>query len=303
MGGLLLTFALRVADLIVRSLPRPAAYGLAGLAGRAWYGLAPRRRALVTESLGRVAAATGRPTDARAMRAMVRRAFVEHARYYVELLRAPHYPDDRIGEIVVADDWEHWRAVLKRGVVIAGVHLGNFEPFGHLVAAQGIRAVAPIEVIEPRALFEFLADRRASGGSLVELVPLARSRRRMTETLRAGGVAALIADRDLRGDGMPVTMFGHPTTLPVGPAVLALVTERPLIAAACYRDGPDRFRGHAWPVEFERSGDRRADTAQIIERLARIYEEAIAAAPEQWFACFQPYWTDQRERAAAEKRS
>jgi len=303
MGGYLLTIALRVADLVVRALPSGAAYGLADLAGRTWYRLAPARRALVGESLGRVAAATGRPTDARAMRAMVRRAFIEHARYYVELLRSPHYPDEEIDEIVVADDWDHWREVLKRGVVIAGVHLGNFEPFGHLVAAQGIRAVAPVEEIEPRALYEFLVERRASGGNLVELVPLARSRRRMTEALRQGGVAALIADRDLRGDGLPVTIFGHPTTLPVGPAVLALVTDRPLIAAACYRDGPDRFRGHAWPVDIERSGDRRADTARIIDRLARIYEEAIGAAPEQWFGCFQPYWSDQRERAAAERRS
>jgi lauroyl/myristoyl acyltransferase len=303
MGGFLLTVALRVADRIVRALPRGAAYGLADLAGRAWYRLAPARRALVTESLGRVAAATGRPTDPRAIRAMVHRAFIEHARYYVELLRSPHYPDDRIAEIVVADDWDHWREVLKRGVVIAGVHLGNFEPFGHLVAAQGIRAVAPVEEIEPRALYEFLVERRASGGSLVEIVPLSRSRRRMTEALQRGGVAALIADRDLRGNGMPVTMFGHPTTLPIGPALLALVTDRPLIAAACYRDAPDRFRGHAWPVEVERSGDRRADTARIVERLARIFEEAIAAAPEQWFGCFQPYWTDQRQRAAAERHS
>lgn len=301
MARLPLTIALRVADALVRALPRGAAYALADLAGRAWYRLAPERRALVGESLGRVAAATGRPTDARAVRAMVRRAFVEHARYYVELLRAPHYPDDEIGQIVVADDWEHWREVLGRGVVIAGVHLGNFEPFGHLVAAEGIRAVAPIEEIEPRALFEFLVERRASGGNLVELVPLGRSRRRMTEVLRAGGVAALIADRDLAGSGMPVTIFGHPTTLPVGPALLALVTDRPLIAAACYRDAPERFRGHAWPVEVERSGDRRADTARIIERLARIFEEAIGAAPEQWFGCFQPYWTDQRERAAGRR--
>lgn len=302
MGGFALTIALRVADLVIRGLPRGAAYGVAGLAGRAWYRLAPRRRALVSESLARVAAATGRSTDERAMRAMVHRAFIEHARYYLELLRSPHYPAARMGEIVVADDWEHWGEALRAGVVIAGVHLGNFEPFGHLVAALGVRAVAPVEEIRPRALYEFLVERRASGGSLVELVPLGRSRRRMTEALNHGGVAALIADRDLRGDGVPVTMFGHPTTLPIGPALLALVTGRPLIAAACYRDAPERFRGHAWAVEVERSGDRRADAARTVERLGRIYEEAIAAAPEQWFGCFQPYWTDQRQRVAAEKR-
>jgi len=299
MRGLLLRFGLNAADLLVRSLPRGVAYGLADLAGRAWYRFAPTRRALVAENLARVSAATGRPTSGRAFRRLVKRAFIEHARYYLELLRAPHYPDDRIDEMVRAEDWAHWAEVMRRGVVVATPHFGSFEPFGHLVAAHGISGVVPVEEIRPRELFEFLLSRRAAGRGVVA-IPLSRARRPMLETLRSGGLVGIAADRDLAGDGIAVEMFGHPTTLPSGPAALALLSGRPLMLATCTREGPERFVGRGWAVEAELTGNRRADTAALTRALAARMEEAIAPAPEQWFATFQPYWNDQRGGKATE---
>lgn len=297
MRGLLLRFGLNLADLVARSLPRGAAYGVADLAGRAWYRFAPDRRALVAESLGRVCAATGRPTSGRAFRSLVKRAFVEHARYYLETLRAPHYPNDQIDEIVRAEDWEHWVGVMRGGAVMVTPHFGSFEPFGHFVAAHGITGVAPVEEIRPRVLYEFLLSRRAAGRG-VEAIPLSRARRRLAKTLRDGGIAALAADRDLTGDGIPVEIFGHPTTLPSGPAALSLMTGRPLVLATCEREGPERFVGRGWLVEAALTGDRRVDTEALTRALATRFEEAIGRAPEQWFAIFQPYWSDQRAEAA-----
>ncbi len=40
------------------------------------------------------------------------------------------------------------------------------------------------------------------------------------------------------------------------------------------------------------SGDRRADIALLTERLADRLGRDIAAAPEQWWGAFQPFWTD-----------
>jgi lauroyl/myristoyl acyltransferase len=297
MRGLLLRVGLNLADLVARSLPRGVAYALADLAGRAWHRFAPGRRALVAENLARVCAATGRPTSGRAFRRMVARAFVGHARYYLELLRAPHYPEDRIDEIVRAEDWDRWEAVLRGGAVVAFPHFGSFPPFGHLLAAHGLRGVAPVEEVRPRELYDFLAARRAAGKS-VEMIPISRARRRMVETLRAGDVVAIAADRDLKGDGIQVEIFGHPTTLPAGPAALSLMTGRPLILAACTREAPERFVGRAWAVEAELTGDRRADTAALTRALAARLEEAIAPNPEQWWATFQPYWSDQRAEKA-----
>jgi lauroyl/myristoyl acyltransferase len=70
------------------------------------------------------------------------------------------------------------------------------------------------------------------------------------------------------------------------------MTGRPLVAAACWRTGPERFHARCWLIEVEASGDRHADVAAMTAAAALRFEEAISAAPEQWFASFQPIWPD-----------
>jgi lauroyl/myristoyl acyltransferase len=297
MRASLFRLGLRLADLLARMFPRPVAYWLADLAGRAWYRVAADRRALVGETLERIAAASGRPVDGRALRCMVERAFVSHARYWLEFLRAPYYSAEALERIVHVDEWERWEPVLREGVVVAVPHLGNFEPYGHFVAAAGLRGVAPVEETDPPELFEFLHARRASGQG-VEIVPLGGSLRPMLGALRRGEFVALVADRDLAGDGVPVTMFGHATTLPAGPATLALRTGKPLMMARVLRTAPERFSVRAELVAVERTGDPKSNVIALTVALAASFERAIAEAPEQWWAAFQPFWIDQRLRAA-----
>jgi KDO2-lipid IV(A) lauroyltransferase len=292
----MLRLGLEIADRAVGVLPSRMAYALADLAGDAWYRLAPERRRLVAANLARVCAATGRPTGGRPFRQLVRSAFRNHARYYVELLRAPHYPAGRMDEIVEVPGWEAFAAALRGGPgMFIGSHLGNFEPFGGFLAAHGIRPLVPAEEIEPPALFEFLASRR--GGRGIELVPLSRARRPISERLRAGGTVGIIGDRDLAGDGHPVTMFGHPTTVPLGPAALAVAHRAALIVGRCLRIGPDRFRAEGDLLEVPSTDDRRADAAALATRIAARFERDIGDAPEQWWGAFQPFWPDLRGEA------
>jgi len=297
MRGRLLRAGLEVADLIVRSLPAPAAYAVAALLGRAWYRLAPDRRALVAESLGRVCEATGRPASGRSFRRLVEQAFVEHARYWVEVLRAPHYRPEDLDRIVTVppDVWEALQPVLRDGAVVAVPHMGNFEPFGYFVVREGLRVTAPIEETQPPQLFEFLMARRV-GAQPVNIVPLRRATRPMIAALKRGEVAAMVADRNLGRGGVPVTMFGHATTLPAGPATLALRAGRPLVMGRVLRTGPDRFSGRGELVHAAQSGDFEADVAALTRALAVAFEGAIDEAPEQWCATFQPFFTDQRAR-------
>ncbi len=245
----MLRLALEVADRIVAVLPSGAAYALADFAGDLWYRFAPARRRLVAANLARVCAATGRPTRGPEFAALVHSAFRNHARYYLELLRAPHYPIDRIDEHVEVPEWDRFLPLLRDGpAMLLSSHLGNFEPFGTVIAAHGMRPLSPVEEIEPRALYEFVTARR--GASHVDLVPLGEAGRAIVKRLRSGGIVGIIADRDLAGDGQPVTMFGHPTTLSPGPAALAVAHRAGLIVGRCLRD-------RARPLHRQR-GDRRA---------------------------------------------
>lgn len=287
----MLRLGLHLADLVFSALPALIAYALADLGGDLWYAAAPARRRLVAANLARVCAATGRPTSRRAFTKLVRTAFRNHARYYVELLRVPHYPLDRISEHVDVPGWPSMDAALRgRPGILVTCHLGNFEPFGSFVASHGYRPLAPIEEIEPRELFEFLAARR--GGSNVDLVPLRESTRPLIRRLREGGLVGIIGDRDLAGDGRSVVMFGHPTSMPIGPAWLAVSHRATLIVGRCLRIGPDRFSAEGEQVEVPATGDRRADTAALVERIAARFERDIGEAPEQWWGAFQPFWPD-----------
>jgi KDO2-lipid IV(A) lauroyltransferase len=287
-----LRVGLALADAIVPRLPRGVAYALADLLGRAWYRVAPARRALVAATLRRVCAATDRPTSGRPFHSLVERAFVEHARYYLEMLRSPHFPLDQIDRIVRVDNWPIYETALRSGpTVLVSAHVGNFEPFGAYLAAHGFRAVAPVEEIEPVELFEFLRAHRGSGRG-VEVVPLSRSRRPMLAALRRGGVVGLVADRDLSGDGLRVEMFGTPVTVPEGPATLAVLTGASVIVGRSVRIAPERFEVTGRQVEWSPTGDRRADIEALTRRLAAAMEADIAAAPEQWFAAFQPFWRE-----------
>jgi len=287
----MLRLALEITDRVVATMPARVAYAIADLAGDAWYRVAPDRRRRVAANLARVCEATGRPTRGRSFRDLVRAAFRNHVRYYVELLRAPHYPPGRIDEIVLVPEWDTFATVLRAGPgMLVSSHLGNFEPFGVYIAAHGLHPLAPIEEIEPRALFDFLTARR--GGASVELVSLSQARRALSARLRAGGMVGIIGDRDLAGDGHPVTMFGHPTTVPLGPARLAVTHAAALVVGRCLRVGPDRFLAKGEILEVPSSGNRRADAAALATRIAARFEHDIAHAPEQWWGAFQPFWPD-----------
>lgn len=289
---MLLRPLLGLADRIVAALPARTAYALADLAGNTWYRLAPVRRRLVAANLARVCAATGAPTRGPRFRRLVRRAFVEHARYYLELLRAPHYPSERIDEHVTIIDWAEHEATLRGGAaVIVSPHLGNFEPMGAFFAAHGLPVTSPVEEIEPPELYEFIRSRRGAGRG-VELVPLKQAARPVLAALRRGEIAGIIADRDLEGDGLPITLFGHPTTLPMGPAQLVVTSGAAFIAGSCLRIGPDLFRGMGERIPYQSSGDRRADAERLTRAMAMHFERLIALAPEQWWGSFQTIWPD-----------
>ena len=114
----------------------------------------------------------------------------------------------------------------------------------------------------------------------------------MSRRLREGGLVGIIGDRLLEGSGHPVTMFGHPATVPLGPAMLAVTYGATVVVGRCLRVGPDRFVVDGELMRPSSSGNRRADSIALAERIAARFEQDIGAAPEQWWGAFQPYWPD-----------
>jgi KDO2-lipid IV(A) lauroyltransferase len=112
----------------------------------------------------------------------------------------------------------------------------------------------------------------------------------VTRALKAKHIIALLSDRDIAGGGVAVEFFGEKTTLPAGPATLALRTGAALLPVGIYdgRDGAHHGIVRP-PLPTDRTGSLREDVARVTQDMARAFEELIRLAPDQWHL-LQPNW-------------
>lgn len=281
------------------ALPEPVALGVATGVGEVLFRVRRTQRAQVAANLQRVLGADA--GDAPDLDRWARRAFRAYARYWVEGARLAGTPVDEIVQRMAVDGLDHLRDGMEvgKGVVLALPHVGSWEYGGAFLAAQDLPMTAVAERLEPPGLFEYFVEQRAAMG--LTIVPLDnRSGATLLQTLRDGGLVGLLCDRDLDGSGVEVEFFGEPTTMPAGPATLALRTGATLLTGAVY-SGPGRDH-HAIvepPIDLTRQGGLRADVARVTQEIATRLEGLIRRAPEQWHV-FQPLWlSDRAGRGAA----
>jgi KDO2-lipid IV(A) lauroyltransferase len=213
----------------------------------------------------------------------------------MEAFRLPGTSAAALEAGMVYDGLDHLeRAVGRgRGVILAIPHLGGWEWGGAWMAAVGYPMTVVVESLDPPELFEWFADlRRSLGVTIVPLGPAATSG--VIKTLHAGGVVGLLSDRDLAGNGIEVTFFGERTTLPGGPATLALRTGAALLTAAVFFDGGGHRGTISAPLDTDRRGSLREDVTRITQDIACRLEDYIRRAPEQWHV-FQPNWPSDRD--------
>jgi KDO2-lipid IV(A) lauroyltransferase len=282
------TAGYRSAAAYARSLPRPIVDVSARVLSRAAATVSAERRMLVARHLRRA-----RPELAgSALDRAVDATFDSYARYWVDTFRLPQLTPADVDFHFGVEGFHHIAdpVAAGQGVILALPHLGGWEWAGFwLTRVMGLKVSVVVETVEPRSLFDFFADiRRQLGMNIIPLGPSAGSE--VLRSLKAGHVVCLLSDRDILGDGVELEFFGEATTLPAGPATLALRTGAPMVPVGCYFDGPHGHRAVLQaPLPAERQGRLRADVARLTGELAVRLEELIRAAPEQWHLQ-QPNW-------------
>ncbi len=285
--------AYRGAAWLAQALPYPAADALARFAGAAAPHVMRERRAMVARHQQRIAGGT--LVDAE-LRRRVRATFGSYARYWLEIFRLPvDVRDGVVAPHFTIEGYEHIETsvLAGRGTILALPHLGGWEWAGAWMAEQGHKLLAVVEPVEPAELLTWFAEQRNAYG--LDVVPLgAGASNELLRALRDNRVVCLLCDRDLTGDGTEVEFFGERTTLPAGPATLALRTGASLLPVATYF-GPGRAHPARVlpPVPTAREGRLRDDIARITQALAHDFERLIREAPEQWHL-LQPNWPSDR---------
>jgi len=269
----------------------PAARGI----GRALVFAMPGRRRMVARHLRRASEGT---LSGSALDRAVAGAFDSYARYWLEMFRLPRERPRSIERNFEIVGYEHVEAALAagRGAIAVTPHLGGWEWAGAWMAsAKQQRLLVVVEPVEPPELFEWFVKVRSAMG--MEVVPLGDdTATRTLKALRDNRVVCLVSDRDLTGGGIEVEFFGERTTLPAGPATLALRTGAPILPVAVYFERGRRHRAVVRPpLDTRRGAGRlRDDVVRITQALAHELETLIRAAPQQWHL-MQPNWPSDLE--------
>jgi len=288
--------AYRMGAVVANAVPHAVAAPVAEAAGRLLAPVLVGRRRIVRRNLRR---ATDGALEGLALERAVSDTFASYGRYWLELFRLPADARGSLEERVTSVGFEHITTAREagNGVILALPHLGGFDFAAAGLAGRGLPPAVVVEALEPPEVFEWFAEvRRAIGMDVIPLGPDAAAG--VIRALRENRVVCLLADRDIVGDGMEVEFFGETTTLPAGPATLALRTGAALIPAAVY------FRPHGLhfvrmlpPLPVERRGRLREDVRRLTQDLARRFEELVRMAPEQWHV-MQPNWPSDRGEPA-----
>lgn len=226
-------------------------------------------------------------------RALIRDSMRSYARYWNEAFRLPAIAGDP--DLLARLDAgvrgrEHLDATLSRGngLILTLPHSGNWDMAGMWLVSRygGFSTVA--ERLRPEALFDaFVAYREHLGFEVLAATGSAvPPYERLRDVLSRGGIVCLMGERDMTPRGVPVSFFGEETTLPAGPAKLALDTGAGLHIAHSWFPGTsaDPDWGHSVSPALEVT-----DVAETTQRVADGFAANIAAHPADWHA-LQPMW-------------
>lgn len=171
-----------------------------------------------------------------------------------------------------------------KGFVVMTAHFGNWEWMGAYMLAQGFDVgiwAKPMHNDATESLIRSQRERMGYSIFYTDQSPL-----RLMRHVKKGGIIALLADQDARGNGIFLPFFGYPASTPTGPAWVAVRLKVPILPGFGLRTPDGGMR--AW-VGDPFYPDPEADEDAEIERALRHYnaqlEAAIREEPAQfmWF--------------------
>lgn len=288
--------AWRLVTLVAGRLPLRVSYFIAQVAGTAGFYFWPRGRRALLRNYSRVLHGHSRSEIRRAARA----SLVNYCRYLADFVRFPSLTPQQLqarchGESSFAALDE----ALERGkgAIIVCMHFGNWDLGAGAAAARGYPLTVVAETFDDARLDEMVVGARQRLG--MSVVRMEKAGPSLIRALRQNGLLALLIDRPMPGEGVPVQFFGETIHVPAGPARLALRTGAKVIPTAFARRSPfgDEVETLTdFSLEFERTGDDDADVRELTQQIVSVHERFIREHPEQWYM-FREMWP--RKQAAA----
>lgn len=180
---------------------------------------------------------------------------------------------------------------IRPGSIVLASHIGDWL-FGGLRLTGKASQLAILA--DPGRTPEFLRQIKGPNGLPVTLVdsrqdpiPLILSLR---ETLAAGGVVCVMADRLMAGNTpLPARFLGAEADFPEQPFRLAQLLAAPVYAFCATRSRGGLRASYALHIEELSPCAKGEDTAALLSRYVQFLEERLKEGPHHWFNFF-PFW-------------
>jgi lauroyl/myristoyl acyltransferase len=286
---LILFLALTVGSWIMPRIPRRVAYKLTQVVGAIGYVVARKPRDNIQNNL---AVVMGNPATSRLVRAAALRAFQNNAKNWCDTLRLEETTKDEIEELVHVEGWERLDEALAlgQGLILLGIHLGNIDIVGQIVAARGLKLTVPVENMQPEQLFRRVQKLRQSFG--IKTVPLSAGPRPLLAALNRNEIVGVLCDRNIADTGVEVHFFDKPAIVSKGPAWLAGLSHAPVLMGVGIRTADNRFAGIVTPpINILRTGNRQSDHRENAQTIMSTAEALIRQYPDQWLM-FANVWKE-----------
>jgi lauroyl/myristoyl acyltransferase len=240
----------------------------------------------------------------RALRRVSRRGMVSVASYYAEVLELPRMTGAAIdARVRVVNGAAIEDALADGGTAIASLsHSGNWDLIGAYGGRNYGHVTSVAEVLKPPEVFEEFVQFRERLGMTILGHEGSSTFRNLILAAQRPGIIALVADRDLSGSGIEVTMWGHGVKVAPGPAALASSTNRPIVPVMIYSE---RLRGARRRAAKSRvgkvlvfgekidvpDGPKSERVQSMTQSWVTFMSEQIAAHPEDWHMLQRFGWT------------
>ncbi len=197
----------------------------------------------------------------------------EQAKGRIELLGIEHLPRAHEGK--------------GQPCLVFSGHMANWELLPIGASRLGLALTSIYRRPNNPLLQRLITSARHAGQG--RLVPKGRDgARAIVAALAQGGTVAMLVDQKMN-DGIPVPFFGHPAMTAPALAQLALKFRCPVLPTRTERLEGARFRLTVYPpLTLPDTGNREADSLEVMTRVNALLESWIRERPEQWL------WLHQR---------
>jgi len=212
------------------------------------------------------------------------KVFESLGRNAVDAIRLPKMSWEEIQKITKVEGVEHLERAYSQGRGVIGVtgHIGNFELLAAYVSLRGYKLSAIGRELYDTRLDELLIKNRQKMG--VQNIYSTAGVKEVIRVLNSGRMIGVLIDQDTsRVKGIYVDFFGRKARTPVGPVILALKFNVPIVPMAIIQTREGNYKIFVQEEIKPLPGKTKEENIYYLtQKCTEFLEQVIREYPDQW---------------------